>query len=128
MAEHEESTDVAPHGVRRCSTHRCRNRAVWPGPRRGWPATQAGGEGSVLRVVGAPSAGASPREPGGRGTEELAVGPSERVVVGLGVGIVVLSVLNAGIMLKRRWLSMWGLAGMLGFLALLIEGMVEAVL
>jgi len=30
------------------------------------------------------------------------VGPSERVVVGLGVGIVVLSVLNAGIMLKRR--------------------------
>jgi len=56
------------------------------------------------------------------------VGPSERVVVGRGVGIVVLSVLNAGIMLKRRWLSMWGLAGMLGFLALLIEGMVEAVL
>src|SRR5438093_5764199 len=62
MAEHEKSTDVAPHGgFRRCSTHRCRNRAVWPGPRRGWPATQAGGEGSVLRVVGAPSAGASPR-------------------------------------------------------------------
>jgi len=72
MAEHEKSTDVAPHGgFRRCSTHRCRNRAVWPGPRRGWPATQAGGEGPVLRVVGAPSAGESPREPGGRGTEEL---------------------------------------------------------
>jgi len=56
------------------------------------------------------------------------VGPSGRVVVVLGVGIVVLSVLNAGIMLERRWLSMWGLAGMLGFLALLIEGVVEAVL
>lgn len=56
------------------------------------------------------------------------MGPGERVVVVLGVGIVVLSVLNAGIMLKHRGLSMWGLAGMLGFLALLIEGMVEAVL
>src|SRR5437899_12848947 len=99
-----------------------------PGPHRGCPATQAVGDGPDLLVDGAPSAGASPREPGGRGTEELAVGPSERVVVGLGVGIVVLSALNAGIMLKRRWLSMWGLAGMLGFLALLIAGMVEAVL
>jgi hypothetical protein len=56
------------------------------------------------------------------------MGPSERVVVVLGVGIVVLSVLNAGLMLQRRWLSMWGLAGMLGFLALLIEEMVEAIL
>src|SRR2546430_4256440 len=93
MAEHEKFTDVAPHGgFRRCSTHRCRNRAVWPGPRRGWPAAKAGGEGPVLRVVGAPSAGESPREPGGRGTEELAVGPSEPVVVALGVGIVVLTV------------------------------------
>jgi len=56
------------------------------------------------------------------------MGPNERVVIVQCVGIVVLSVLNAGIMLERRWLSMWGLAGMLGFLALLIEGMVEAIL
>ena len=56
------------------------------------------------------------------------MGPSERVVIVQCVGIVVLSVLNAGIMLERRWLSMWGLAGMLGFLVLLIEGMVEAIL
>jgi len=56
------------------------------------------------------------------------MGPGERVVIVLGVGIVVLSVLNAGLMLQRRWLSMWGLAGVLGFLAFLIEGMVEAIL
>ena len=56
------------------------------------------------------------------------MGPGERVVIALGVGIVVLSVLNAGLMLQRRWLSMWGLAGVLGFLAFLIEGMVEAIL
>jgi len=58
----------------------------------------------------------------------IAVGASEGVVMVLGTGIVAMGVLNAGLMLKRRWLSMFGLAGTLGYLAFLIRGMVEAIL
>jgi len=50
------------------------------------------------------------------------------VVVVLGAGTIALALLNAGLMFRRRWLSMCGLAGILGFLALLIQGMVEALL
>jgi len=56
------------------------------------------------------------------------VGPGERVVVVLVLGIIALAVMNAGLVFRRRWLSMCGLAGILGFLAFLIREMVEAAL
>ncbi len=44
----------------------------------------------------------------------------------LSVGIVVLTLLNAGLMLRQRWLSICGLAATLGYLAFLIQRMVDA--
>lgn len=49
-------------------------------------------------------------------------------VVLLSVGIVVLTLLNAGLMLRQRWLAMCGLAATLGYFAFLIQGMIEACL
>jgi hypothetical protein len=52
------------------------------------------------------------------------VGVGERMVLLLGEGIIALALLNAGLMLRKRWLSYFGVAGMLAFLVLLVRGVV----
>ena len=54
----------------------------------------------------------------------MIVGIGERMVLLLGEGIIALALLNAGLMLHKRWLSYFGVAGMLAFLVLLVRGVV----
>jgi hypothetical protein len=54
-------------------------------------------------------------------------GLAGRIVAVMTAGIVALAALNAGLMLRRRWLTVCGVAGMLVFLALLIKRIVETI-
>ncbi len=55
-------------------------------------------------------------------------GLAGRIVVMMGAGVVALAALNAGLMLRQRWLTLFGVAGMLVFLAMLIRRIVETIL
>ena len=55
-------------------------------------------------------------------------GLAGRIVVVMGAGVLALAALNAGLMLRRRWLTLFGVAGMVVFLAMLIRRIVETIL
>ena len=52
-------------------------------------------------------------------------GVAGRIVAVMAAGTVALAALNAGLMLRRRWLTVCGVAAMLVFVALLIKRIVE---
>jgi len=54
-------------------------------------------------------------------------GLAGRIVTVMGAGIVALAALNAGLMLRRRWLTLFGVAGMLVFFVMLIKRIVETI-
>ena len=60
--------------------------------------------------------------------EEMDFGVAGRIVVVMGAGVVALAALNAGLMLRQRWLTLFGVAGMLIFLAMLLRRIVETML
>ena len=60
--------------------------------------------------------------------EEMDFGLAGRIVVVMGAGVLALAALNAGLMLRQRWLTLCGVAGMVVFLAMLIRRIVETML
>ena len=60
--------------------------------------------------------------------EEMDFGLAGRIVVVMGAGVLALAALNAGLMLRQRWLTLCGVAGMVVFLAMLIRRIVETIL
>jgi len=60
--------------------------------------------------------------------EEMDFGLAGRIVVVMGAGVLALASLNAGLMLRQRWLTLCGVAGMVVFLAMLIRRIVETIL
>jgi len=55
-------------------------------------------------------------------------GLAGRIVFLMGAGVVALAALNAGLMLRRKWLTLFGVAGMLVFLGMLLRRLVETML
>ncbi len=60
--------------------------------------------------------------------EEMDFGLAGRIVVVMGAGVLALTALNAGLMLRQRWLTLFGVAAMVVFLAMLIRRIVETIL
>ena len=60
-------------------------------------------------------------------SNEMDFGLAGRIVTVMGAGIVALAALNAGLMLRRRWLTLFGVAGMLVFFVMLIKRIVETI-
>jgi hypothetical protein len=58
--------------------------------------------------------------------EMEAWGLAGRTITVIGAGIVALGILNAGLMLRWRWLSLCGVAALLGFLAMLVDAVMIA--
>jgi hypothetical protein len=55
-------------------------------------------------------------------------GLAGRIVVVMGAGVLALTALNAGLMLRQRWLTLFGVAAMVVFLAMLFRRIVETIL
>ena len=54
-------------------------------------------------------------------------GLAGRIVSVMGAGVLALTALNAGLMLRHRWLTIVGIAAMVVFLAMLIRRIVETI-
>jgi hypothetical protein len=55
-------------------------------------------------------------------------GLAGRIVIVMGAGVLALTALNAGLMLRRRWLTLFGVAGLVVFLVMLMRRMIETIL